>query len=558
MMPLRNRRGSVTILGSLMLLCLIGFCGLAIDGGRYWLVRNRLRASMDAAALVAARQISVATRDADAIAAFKANFTPPGAAGPFLGALATTPTVTPVGTTQVQLKASADVRTTVMAAFKALGLLTVDTVTLNVTSVAERAGTGLEVALVLDSTYSMAFTDSSTGGTKLAAAQAAVHTLLDILYGTTSDTQPNLWVSVVPFSVAINIGANRSSWLTGTAPTYTNGYSWSGCVEMRQGNEDVSESSPVTAPFTRYFWPSTWSKVGSATTKCTANRSYGAGLGNNYCWGDNDWGTPANLVVNNPIITQYGPYGASFGPNAWCPARAITPLTASKASVSTAVNGMTAPFGLGTMLPAGLQAGWFTLSPLWRSSWNILGGTGGPALPLDYGLPNRQKAIVLLSDGDNNWYAPDFLPNRAVSATLPDSLLGPYIGPEFAYPIELFYSGYGRLSNWQAQGRSPTIPVINAQAVGHNLRNDYNSTQALADAALDSRTKTLCDNIKRQGILIYVIGFEVVAGSNADTLLQYCASGPFGTYYFRSPNAAALQASFGLVANQLSSLRLVR
>ena len=47
------------------------------------------------------------------------------------------------------------------------------------------------------------------------AMQAAAKDLVNILYGS-NDTNPNLYVAVVPFVSAVNIGANRRNWLVST------------------------------------------------------------------------------------------------------------------------------------------------------------------------------------------------------------------------------------------------------------------------------------------------------------------------------------------------------
>ena len=103
------------------------------------------------------------------------------------------------------------------------GLTPTASVTMTVSTVAQRSGTGLELALVLDTTRSMGYTDSSTGGTKLAALQSAVQSMMDSLHGTDAngnpnDTVQNLWVSVVPFATALNVGAAHTNWLSNYSP----------------------------------------------------------------------------------------------------------------------------------------------------------------------------------------------------------------------------------------------------------------------------------------------------------------------------------------------------
>ena len=76
-----NRRGSVAMLAAAGMFSAIGLGGLAVDATRVWMVHARLKASTDAAALVAARQFDQPSRTADATAAFYANFNPDYRAG---------------------------------------------------------------------------------------------------------------------------------------------------------------------------------------------------------------------------------------------------------------------------------------------------------------------------------------------------------------------------------------------------------------------------------------------------------------------------------------------
>ena len=55
----------------------------------------------------------------------------------------------------------------------------------------------------------------------------------------------------------------------------------------------------------------------------------------------------------------------------------------------------------GTMANLGLAWGWRVLSPKWRGRWD---GDLPEELPLDYETPNMEKVVVLLTDGNNEWY----------------------------------------------------------------------------------------------------------------------------------------------------------
>lgn len=72
---------------------------------------------------------------------------------------------------------------------------------------------------------------------------------------------------------------------------------------------------------------------------------------------------------------------------------------------------------------------------------------------------------------------------------------------------------------------------------------------------MDARLRLLAANIKASGVILYVIQFAN-SGTVLQALLQEVASGPDAPYYHNAPDAAALQAAFHEIANNLSELRL--
>ena len=78
---------------------------------------------------------------------------------------------------------------------------------------------------------------------------------------------------------------------------------------------------------------------------------------------------------------------------------------------------------------------------------------------------------------------------------------------------------------------------------------------ATARPDMNERLLELADNIKADGVLVYVIQFAH-NNSQLQNLLQTVASGPGSPYYHFAPDAAALQHIFRQIANHLSELRL--
>jgi len=72
---------------------------------------------------------------------------------------------------------------------------------------------------------------------------------------------------------------------------------------------------------------------------------------------------------------------------------------------------------------------------------------------------------------------------------------------------------------------------------------------------MDERLRLLAENVKADGVIVYVIQFAN-EGTALQTLLKEVASGPGAPYYHYAPTSQALTQVFREIANHLSSLRL--
>ncbi len=108
---------------------------------------------------------------------------------------------------------------------------------------------------------------------------------------------------------------------------------------------------------------------------------------------------------------------------------------------------------------------------------------------------------------------------------------------------------------------SPRDPAIVLLTDGENFGGSgdgYKATFGLgADARTDmnDRLLALADNIKADGVIIYVIQFSS-SGSRLRALLQTVTSRPGSPYYFCAPDADTPQQVFRQIADHLSRLRL--
>ncbi|MDV7340380.1 VWA domain-containing protein [Terasakiella sp. A23] len=94
----------------------------------------------------------------------------------------------------------------------------------------------------------------------------------------------------------------------------------------------------------------------------------------------------------------------------------------------------------------------------------------------------------------------------------------------------------------------------NYGGTGDGYKTVFGSGTGAGDE-MDQRLLAIANNIKSNGVVLYVIQFAN-NGTDLQTLLQQVASGPDSPYYHYAPDAVALQDVFREVANHLSQLRL--
>ncbi|MBM3558721.1 MAG: hypothetical protein FJX53_02275 [Alphaproteobacteria bacterium] len=176
--------------------------------------------------------------------------------------------------------------------------------------------------------------------------------------------------------------------------------------------------------------------------------------------GDNNW-TPTNMNEANSAQDN------GRGPNLGC-GPPILPLTAEKTNVLASIAGMLPWHRGGTMANLGLVWGWRVLSPRWRGLW---GGTSPAELPLDYYMPLMDKVLIILTDGENQWF--DWSGGQPNSPSAD-------------------YTAYGR----------PTESRLGV----------FNGGSA-ATTVINNRMLAVCTAIKAEGVIIYAITFQLSSTS---------------------------------------------
>lgn len=360
-----DQKGVAGPIIALAFTAIISSVGASIDYARAQMAQAKLSDTLDAAALAAGSIANAQPTQVQATAQnyFNVNF-PQGYMDATLSPLQF---VNNVQGAPPIITASATIPTIFM------GIVGIDTMTVNAhTEVARNSG-GLELVLVMDNTGSMA-------GQKLTELKSSASDLVNILFGN-AVTKDDLWIGLVPFAQTVNIGKTHTSWLDGTTfdwgPT-----SWGGCVDAQANGMDQDDDPPTKSAANKlraYYWPSD---------------------------SNNTWKT-----VSSKGKVTYSTITSTRGPNAYC-SQAVTPMTNQKAAILAGINSMVANGN--THVNLGAVWGWRMLSPKWRGLW---GGTmDANNLPLDYGTENMTKVAIILTDGQNTinnsdrtayWYLSD-------------------------------------------------------------------------------------------------------------------------------------------------------
>jgi len=508
---LTAREGSVFIIVGAAIFMLVGAVGVAVDVGRGQMAQTKLQNALDAAGLAAGASVNSQDLEAEVMKYLTINFTQ-GTLG------ATITDVNPVLSsdgTLLTVTASATMPTSVMKVFGH------ETMELQAETEVTRTQKGMELAMVLDITGSMA-------GSKLTALQTASNDLLEIVFGSGNTTAENLWVGIVPFSMGVNVGPSRTNWLNAAAYTALDWgtTSWRGCTEARwtTGN-DMTDATPGEEAFLPYYWAddanNNWMNTSTTTlcgptssNSCRCTVATGGYTGGTYACGSTVSGkTTTRIYCNNQtssssrrcyrdVTPSSYSISNSQGPNTYCPTSQVTPLTNQRATLQTAISNLSAVGG--THIPIGAVWGWRLLSPKWRGLWG--GVMDANSLPLDYDTDLMIKAVILMTDGENTMY------NSADGA-------------------------YGYTSqNHVGMTSTP-----------------YTDTKAAAQ--LDTKLSQICTNMKQQGIVVYTVVFDLNSTS-VDNLMRNCATQP--DYYFNSPDAASLRQAFRTIGDSLANLRISR
>ncbi|MEZ5843229.1 MAG: pilus assembly protein [Hyphomicrobiaceae bacterium] len=81
---------------------------------------------------------------------------------------------------------------------------------------------------------------------------------------------------------------------------------------------------------------------------------------------------------------------------------------------------------------------------------------------------------------------------------------------------------------------------------------EYNTQYSGSASYIQART--ICQNMKSEGIIVYTVGFQIAPGGTADTTMRDCATD--STYYYSAGDGDALRGAFRDIALKIATLRL--
>ncbi|GIK50092.1 MAG: hypothetical protein KJZ75_01365 [Hyphomonadaceae bacterium] len=593
----RSRRGNVAMLWALMGTVLIGLIGLTVDFTRAQAIRAQLQNAADGAALVAERNANLP--EAERIAAAQAFFEAE------MGEYADEVTefrVVDMGEVGHRVEAAIPMPVTLAR------LIRNESWTIRVQSEAEQGGRDIEVAVVVDTTGSMA-------GSRITALRAAATDLVNIIV---SDEQEPYYskVALVPYSIAVNLGSYASSargsltgprsisdaaWASSPQRSISgatranpvvitaNGHGFSngdrvrirnvnGMTQLNNNTYTVHDATTNTFKLRNASGQnvngSNYNNYtsGGNVTRCTRTDCEVVVTANSHGLSTNDYvfitGVNGMTQINNgnnaawqvtvidsnsyqlnasngPSYSNYTSGGSSYCAQYGCeyfrflnPSgsqrryranNCVTERTGQYAY--TDVSPMTAPVGIHypggsdpcdsvevmpltsdrTALNAriatlnadgytagqiGIGWGWYMLSPTFGQIFPV------DNRPADYDPDKVLKVAVLMTDGEFNTEYCNGVVARDASS------------------------------------------VSSNNRISCNASNGDGFTQARA----------MCDAMKAQGIVIYSVGFGLSAGSEARSVMEYCASG--ASRFKDASSGDELRQAFQQIARAIQELRL--
>jgi Flp pilus assembly protein TadG len=588
---LRSETANVAMIYGLAFMPMMATTGAAIDLSRALMVRARLAQALDAAGLAVGASVNLDQQATQTLAQkyFVANY-PSNKLG--------TPGALQVSVTNnvVDLSATASLNTTIMAIFG------FNTMTVGATSEITRETKGLEVAMVLDTTGSMA----QNG--KIDALKSAATDLVDILAGN-NNYPDNLKIGIVPFALSVKLdpteavnngwvdttgqssvarlnfsGGKYAYWLY-TDPGGLSNTPWTGCVEARPNGLFETDTPPDSSnPDT--LWVPMFQPDEPHVSSVWFPRDY---IHNDFSFSAADSTNDTLTAAGHGMQTGDGPFRLSTswygslpsGLSAYTDYYAIKvddntiklATSAANASAGVAVNFTSN--GSGTLSMAESSTGTnLTMQKVRQNYWGkyvgkSYSGTSGPytqcgmqpITPL-----TNDKQLLLQRINNLNPAGNTNIPFglswgwRLISPSAPYTEGVPYSDDRTIKAIILMTDGMNDLPSENSQlnkdGYSP-FGYATQERLGTGI-----NTESAMETEMNASLLRICNNIKSitdstgsERIIVYTIAL-MVTDTNTIDRLRSCATSP--AQFFNTPTSAELGTVFHTIAQDLTNLRISR
>lgn len=503
--------GSVSLLFGMITLLMFSFIGAAVDYSRWNNARSRTSDALDAALLTAGRALQTARTREEAIAIAEKTFLENAKNRLNLVSPKVRVTVAPDGTA-LEASASGKLRTPFM------GLLRVGALDVKATSRvgfgfgSAGGGSDLEISLMLDVTGSMC--NDGTGpcstSAKLDALKVAASDLVNIVKQGGSGA-PNVRIALVPFSTRVRIGVaqdvaaeNLMTDLTDLQPRISGWYKqWDNCTGGTVSSEDPGTGSC-----------SSW----------TAQYI-------------------AEAVIIPCVTDRTGPdefTDAAPGAGRWL----------------NGADGTRRPIAWdseGTPIAAGDGTGTSAADPtdLWDYNFDgVCWDVEAPNIVLPL-TPDKDTVLQRIND---------LVGYGSTAGALGTAWTWYTLSPSWAtiWPAD---STPGSYADTAPSGSNPPALRKIAVLMTDGLYNTHRGWKGSDPAMVSNNAKSICANMKAQGIEIYTIGFNLDSLSAADKAraldtLQSC--GTDIQHFYDALNTEQLKQSFRDIAMQLSQLYIAR
>ena len=547
----RANAGNVAMTFALASLPLVGTVGFAVDYSHANAVKAAMQAALDSTALMLSRDaatLSNADLQTKASSYFTALFTRPEAKNVTITASYST-----TGGSQLAVNGAAAVPT----AF--LGVIGYQNINVTGTATAAWGSTRLRVALVLDTTGSMAHDG------KLDALKTSTKSLLTQLQNAAS-TNGDVYVSIVPFSRGVNVGSSNysASWIDWTEwegePAYMATWLANSSNKSTWDQAGPGDSCPFSSSKTGVSCVSTPTTGASSTNSIPSNGTYSGYICPGVDSGGKD-GTKAGFYYNGCYnSTTY----SSTGSSATCTGHSNCTCSGSGSSKTCKTN-----------------SGYYehTWVKNARSTWTGCVADRGSTTAPGTTAGNDQTATAPSTSDTTTLYPARqdiYCPQTALGLNYNWSSMSSVVDSLYAnggtnQPVGLVMGwhslvGLGPFTAPPKDSNYTYTDVIILMSDGLNTWDRWYGTGSATNTSVDYRMydtsgNGTCANIKTSGVTLYTIQVNT-GGDPTSTLLQNCAGGPdkFSdpTKFYMVTSASGLGAVFTAIGTNLTKLRVAK